>query len=51
MNLDKIQELIKDIKKVENKIESKKSRFNEELEMLQIELEDKSDELTKYLNL
>lgn len=51
MNLDKIQELIKNMKKVEKKIESKTAKHNEELEMLQLELEEKSDELTKYLNL
>lgn len=51
MNLEQIQVLIKDMQKIEKKIESKKARHNEEMEMLQLELEEKSDELTKYLNL
>lgn len=51
MDLNKIQELTKDLQKIEKKMNSKKAKFNEEIEMLELEFEEKSDELTKYLNL
>lgn len=51
MNLQKIQELIKDMQKIQNKIENEKEKHKDKMLLLQLEFEEKSDELTKYLNL
>lgn len=51
MELQKIQDLTKEMLKIEEKMQKEKEKHNEKMELLQLEFEEKSDELTKYLNL
>lgn len=51
MNLQKIQELTKELMLIEKKMTKEEEKYKEKKELLQLEFEEKSDELTKYLNL
>lgn len=51
MDLKKIQELTKDMQNIQKKMDRETVKHNEKMELLQLEFEEKSDELTKYLNL
>lgn len=51
MDLDKIQELTKEMKNIQKKMEKEEQKYLDKKELLQLEFEEKSDELTKYLNL
>lgn len=51
MDLQKIQELTKDMQNIQKKMDKEKEKHNDKMELFQLEFEEKSDELTKYLNL
>lgn len=51
MDLQKIQDLTKDLQNIQKKMDRETVKHNEKMGLLQLEFEEKSDELTKYLNL
>lgn len=51
MDLQKIQDLTKEMQNIQKKMDKEKEKHNEKMELFQLEFEEKSDELTKYLNL
>lgn len=51
MDLQKIQDLTKEMQLIEKKIAKENEKHNEKIELLKLEFEEKSDELTTLLNL
>lgn len=49
MNLDKIQELSKEIQVIEKKIMKETNKYNDKIELLVLEKEEKMEELRNYM--
>ena len=49
MNLDRIQELSKELQAIEKKINKETGKYNDKIELLQLEKEEKIEELRNYI--
>ena len=49
MDLQKIEELSKEIQAIEKKINKETEKYNDKIELLQLEKEEKTEELRNYI--
>ena len=49
MNLERIQELSKELQAIEKKINKETEKYNDKIELLQLEKEEKTEELRNYM--
>ena len=49
MDLQKIEELSKEIQAIEKKINKETEKYNDKIELLQLEKEEKTEELRNYM--
>lgn len=49
MNLERIQELTKELQAIEKKINKETEKYKDKIELLQLEKEEKTEELRNYM--